>query len=141
MNRVYLAGKMGNRVVKDVLKERKAAVKLCRKHGFMPVDPGYSEAKDWKGYRISDSMSVSKMRKYVEKDLQLVRRSDALIVLTEEASDGTSYEKCYAKFMGLPVVIVAPNRCSGKLMGFSNILFHCEPTIEKAIKWLKKELK
>lgn len=141
MFRVYLAGKMGNRVVKDVLKERKQASKICRKYGMLPVDPGLNEVEGWTGYRITDSMSAAKMRKYVEKDLQLVRRSDALIVLTEEASDGTGYEKCYAKFMGLPVVLVAPSRCNGKLMGFSNILFHCEPTVEKGLKWLRAQLK
>lgn len=141
MNRVYLAGKMGGRVVKDVIRERQIAAKLCKKYGMWPVDPGFSEAKDWTRYRISDAMSLAKMTKYVRKDLQLVRRSDALIVLTEEASDGTGYEKCYAQFIGIPVVLVAPSRCNKKLMGFSNVLFHCEPTIEKAFKYLKGELK
>jgi hypothetical protein len=107
-----------------------------------PLDPGYTEINDWKGYRISDSMSLTRMRKYVIKDLKLIRRADGLIKLTgDKASDGSDYEKDYAKFIGIPVAIVSPARCSGRLMGFSNVLFPIFPTMKQAFKYLKKELK
>jgi nucleoside 2-deoxyribosyltransferase len=140
--KIYLAGGMAGRVTKEVLAERKKASKECRKAGMLPLDPGFSEARDWTGYRISDSMSLTKMRKYVIKDLKLIRRSDGLIKLTgDKASDGTDYEKDYAKFIGIPVAIVAPARCRGQLMGFSNVLFPCFSTMKQAFKWLKRELK
>ena len=80
MNRpkIYLAGSMAGRITKDVIAERKKASRLCRKLGMAPLDPGYTEAKDWTGYRISDSMTLTKMRKYVIKDLKLIRRADGL---------------------------------------------------------------
>ena len=144
MNRpkIYLAGSMAGRITKDVIAERKKASRLCRKLGMAPLDPGYTEAKDWTGYRISDSMTLTKMRKYVIKDLKLIRRADGLIKLTgDKASDGTDFEKDYAKFIGLPVAIVSPARCKGHLMGFSNVLFPCFPTMKQAFKYLKRELK
>jgi nucleoside 2-deoxyribosyltransferase len=140
--KIYLAGSMAGRITKEVIAERKKASFICRKYGMAPLDPGYTEAKDWTGYRISDSMTLHKMKKYVQKDLKLIRRADGLIKLTgDKASDGTDYEKDYAKFIGLPVAIVAPDRCKGRLMGFSNVLFPCFPTMKLAFKWLKKELK
>ncbi len=140
--KIYLAGSMAGRITKEVIAERKKASKLCRQLGMAPLDPGYTECKDWTGYRISDTMSKSKMEKYVSKDLKLIRRADGLIKLTgDKASDGTDYEKDYAKFIGLPVAIVAPSRYSGKLMGFSNVLFPLFPTMKQAFKYLKKELK
>lgn len=140
--KIYLAGSMAGRITKEVIAERKKASALCRKYGMAPLDPGYTEVQDWTGYRISDSMSLTKMRKYVIKDLKLIRRADGLIKLTgDKASDGTDYEKDYAKFIGLPVAIVAPARHSGKLMGFSNVLFRVFPTMKQAFKYLRKELK
>ncbi len=140
--KIYLAGSMAGRITKDVIAERKKASKLCIQMGMAPLDPGFTEAKDWTGYRISDSMSIKKMKAYVDKDLKLIRRSDGLIKLTgDKASDGTDYEKDYAKFIGIPVAIVSPARCSGKLMGFSNVLFPIFPTMKQAFKWLKKELR
>jgi nucleoside 2-deoxyribosyltransferase len=140
--KIYLAGSMAGRVTKEVIAERKKASKACRKAGMLPLDPGFSEIADWTGYRISDTMSLAKMAKYVKKDLKLIRRADGLIKLTgDKASDGTDYEKDYAKFIGLPVAIVGPARFSGKLMGFSNVLFPIFPTMKAAFKWLRKELK
>lgn len=140
--KIYLAGSMAGRVTKEVIAERKKASKLCIKYGMAPLDPGYTEARDWTGYRISDSMSLKKMKAYVDKDLKLIRRADGLIKLTgDKASDGTDYEKDYASFIGLPVAIVAPSRCRGVLMGFSNVLFPIFPTMKQAFKYLKKELK
>ncbi len=139
--KIYLAGSMAGRITKEVIAERKKASKLCRKFGMAPLDPGYTEAKDWKGYRISDAVSKAQMAKYVKKDLKLIRRADGLIKLTgDRASDGTDFEKDYAKFIGLPIAIVAPARHSGKLMGFSNVLFRCFPTMEAAFRYLKKEI-
>lgn len=133
---------MAGRITKEVILERQKASRMCRQMGMAPLDPGFTEAKDWTGYRISDSMSLKKMKAYVDKDLKLIRRSDGLIKLTgDKASDGTDYEKDYARFIGLPVAIVAPARCSGKLMGFSNVLFPCFSTMKQAFKYLKKELK
>lgn len=140
--KIYLAGSMAGRITKEVIAERKKASKLCMKFGMAPLDPGFSEAKDWTGYRVSDSMTKARMTKYVEKDLKLIRRADGLIKLTgDKASDGADFEKDYAKFIGIPVAIVAPSRCSGKLMGFSNVLFPIFPTMKSAFAWLKKELK
>jgi nucleoside 2-deoxyribosyltransferase len=140
--KIYLAGSMAGRVTKEVLAERKKASRLCRQMGMAPLDPGYTEAKDWTGYRISDTMSLKKMKKYVDKDLKLIRRADGLIKLTgDKASDGTDFEKDYAKFIGIPVAIVSSARFSGKLMGFSNVLFPVFPTMKQAFKYLKKELK
>lgn len=140
--KIYLAGSMNGRITAEVVAERKKASKICRQYGMAPLDPGYSEIRDANyGYRISDSMSKSQMSKYVSKDLRLIRRCDGLIKLTgDKASDGTDYEKDYAKFIGLPVAIVAPTRCSGKLMGFSNVLFPCFPTMKLAFKYLRKQL-
>lgn len=140
--KIYLAGSMAGRITKEVIAERKKASKLCRKYGMAPLDPGYTELSDWTGYRISDSMTKAKMTKYVEKDLKLIRRADGLIKLTgDKASDGTDYERDYARFIGLPVAIVAPARYRGQLMGFSNILFPIFRDMKGAFKWLKKELK
>lgn len=140
--KIYLAGSMAGRITKEVIAERKKASKLCRKYGMAPLDPGFTEVADWTGYRISDSMSLKKMKAYVEKDLKLVRRADGLIKLTgDKASDGTDYEKDYAKFIGLPVAIVAPARHRGQLMGFSNVLFPIFPNMKAAFKWLRKEIK
>lgn len=140
--KIYLAGSMAGRITKEVIAERKKASKLCIKMGMAPLDPGFTEAKDWTGYRISDSMTLKKMKKYVDKDLKLIRRSDGLIKLTgDKASDGTDYEKDYAHFIGIPVAIVAPSRYSGKLMGFSNVIFNCFGTQKAAFKWLRKQLK
>lgn len=139
--KIYLAGSMAGRITKEVIAERKKAMKICRQYGMAPLDPGYTELADWTGYRISDSMTKAKMSKYVDKDLKLIRRADGLIKLTgDKASDGTDYEKDYAKFIGLPVAIVAPARCKGQLMGFSNVLFPCFPNMKTAFRWLKKEL-
>lgn len=140
--KIYLAGSMAGRISKEVIDERKKASYICRKYGFAPLDPGYTESKDWTKYRISDSMGYKQMARYVDKDLRLIRRADALIVLTgDKASDGTDYEKAYARFIGIPVVCVAPSRYSGKLMGFSNILYKCVPTTASGFKWLAKQLK
>src|SRR5579864_8806416 len=144
MNRpkIYLAGSMAGRVTKEVIAERKKASKLCRQMGMAPLDPGYTECKDWTGYRISDSMSRARMKRYVEKDIKLIRRADGLIKLTgDKASDGTDFEKDLAFWMRIPVAIVAPERCKGKLMGFSNVMFECFPTMKAAFKWLRKELR
>jgi|SRR6185295_6814410 len=138
--KIYLAGSMAGRITKEVIAERKKASKLCRQMGMAPLDPGYTELSDWKGYRISDSMTLTKMKKYVIKDLKLIRRADGLIKLTgDKASDGTDFEKDYAKFIGLPVALVAPARHKGQLMGFSNVLFPVFKDMKTAFRWLKKE--
>ena len=140
--KIYLAGSMAGRITKEVIAERKKASRLCRSMGMAPLDPGYTEAKDWNGYRISDTMSKAKMTKYVDKDLKLIRRADGLIKLTgDKASDGTDFERDYAYFIRIPVAIVAPARCKGQLMGFSNVLFPCFPTVKQAFKYLRKEIK
>lgn len=142
MNKIYLCGGMGGRITKDVLNERKRASQLCRKHSLAAIDPGYSESPDWTQYRISDSLGRAKMGRYVAKDLKLIRRSDAVLVLTGDTpSDGSWEEKAYARFIGLPVACVAPARACGKLMGFTNVLYPCFKTTEQAIKYLKRRLR
>ncbi len=143
MTRVYLSGGMGGRVTRDVIVERKKARELCAKSGLHPMDPGLSEAKLWKRRRISDTMPRGIMRRFIEKDKWLIRRSDFLLVLTGDTpSDGTWREMCYAEKIEIPVVVVAPDRHAGRLMSWTNIeAATVQPTIERAVRWIVRRAK
>lgn len=121
MFKVYLAGKMQGRRGSEVIAERDAAVDACRASGLFPIDPAASEYIE-PAFLVDMSMPYDQMKSYVEKDEYAVRNCDAVIVLTGDTpSEGTGCELMLAWTLYKPVVLVAPKRLRGELMGFWNV--------------------
>lgn len=120
--RVYLAGKMGGRPGKEVLEERERARAACSALGIQYIDPAQNENVNPMDI-IDLRMDYTTMKNSVAKDEYAIRHCDALLVLTGDTpSEGTGWEMGLAHFgLGIPVVMVAPKRVAGELMGFSNI--------------------
>ena len=139
--RVYMAGTMAGRLIKSVLKERKKANKLLRKHGLIPYDPAAGEEKYWKSSKkIPWAYAKNVMLKFVKNDFALVDACGAVLVLTGDvASDGTWHEMIRAKAKRKIIAIVAPKRASGKKMGFTTVLYPCFSTVEEAVDYIAKE--
>jgi hypothetical protein len=60
------------------------------------------------------------------------------------ASEGSLLEVAYAKMIGLPIIIVAPERVKGNFMGWLSIYVekdHIFSTIEDACKFISKRYK
>jgi hypothetical protein len=139
MTRVYLSGKMSLRPGREVLAERRRAIELCLEHNLTPLDPGKNEHIQDTDEIISISIDYPTMKSYVAKDEYAVDHCDVLLVLTgDTTSDGTWLEmgqaiwKCH-----IPVVMVAPRRVKGEVVGFANI--KCDAmfsTIEEAVKFI-----
>lgn len=136
--KIYLAGKMMGRLGAEVLEERWHATQLLEAAGIEVYDPAANEHVD--AEQIIDSKAdYTTMKAYVAKDEFAIRHSDALLVLTGDlSSEGTAWEMGLAHFeMGIPVILVAPRRVAGELMGFSNI--KCDAmfsTVEEAIDFI-----
>jgi nucleoside 2-deoxyribosyltransferase len=148
MLRVYLAGKMSNRYVEDVKSERKRATKELAKYQIRAVDPAAAEGKLWPKHRkakISGRFKYSVMKAMVDHDKWLIRRCDVLLVLTGDiTSEGTNAEFLYAKGIGIPVVMIAPERVKGNWMGWTNVLIGEEnlfPDLKSAVKFIHKKYK
>lgn len=120
---VYLAGAMGGRPGQEVIEERIRAIAACVCVGLDYIDPAANEQVPKDMTPIALQFSYGDMKNFVAKDEYAISQCDALLVLTgDRASDGTSWEMGLAHFkLGIPVVMVAPKRASGQLMGFSNV--------------------
>lgn len=121
--RVYLAGKMGGRPGCDVLVERRRAKEACAGADLKCVDPAEGEIVPHDATPIDLRLDYVTMKNFVAKDEYAIRTCNALLVLTGDMpSEGTGWEMGLAHFeLGIPVVLVAPKRVAGELMGFSNI--------------------
>jgi len=137
MFRVYLAGKMGGRMGAEVLSERKIATLLCEDAGLEAVDPATTESLDPLSV-VDLRMNYVTMKSYVAKDEYAIRTCDVLLVLTGDTpSEGTGLEFGLALQLGIPVVLVAPKRAVGALMGFWNIKADAIfPTVEEAVDFI-----
>ncbi len=124
--RVYLSGSMANRLAEQVRSERELAVELFGKAGMYAVDPGASEQRLWKKgskAKITLKFPPKIMKAFVTQDKKLIRLCDAILVMTGDTpSDGTWWEMCYAHHIGIPVVMIAPKRVAGDIVGWSNFL-------------------
>jgi nucleoside 2-deoxyribosyltransferase len=124
--RLYLSGSMANRLAEQVMSERQLAVQLCGKEGIYAVDPGASEQKLWskgKTAKITIKFPPKIMQAFITQDLWLIRHCDAILVMTGDTpSDGTWWEMCYAKQIGIPVIMIAPKRVRNEIVGWSNFL-------------------
>jgi nucleoside 2-deoxyribosyltransferase len=143
--RVYLSGKMSNRYVEDVKAERSRATEELNKHKLVAVDPAAAEAALWphhKKAKISTRFTRKVMEAMVSNDLFLIRRCDVLLYLTGDVvSEGSILELQYAQTIGIPVVMVSPERHSERWMGWLNIIVpkdHTFPDIKKAVRFIYK---
>ncbi len=79
----------------------------------------------------------------VWRDLWLIRRCDVLLVLTGDVvSEGTLLEWRYAQNIGIPVVMIAPERLKGNFMGWVNILIpqdHVFPDLKSAVRFISRK--
>lgn len=135
--RVYLAGKMGGRMGRDVLDERKRAVDACIQAGITPVDPARNENID-PDKLVDLRMDYVTMKNFVAKDEHAISHCDGLLVLTGDTpSEGTGLEFGLMISLHRPVVLVSPKRCAGDLMGFWNIKSNAMFTnVEDAAKFM-----
>lgn len=141
--RVYLSGSMAGRSPDQVKAERDHASELFKKAGMMAVDPGAAEKKLWKKgkkARIALKFPRPIIDAFVKEDLWLIRRCDALLVMTGDTpSDGTWWEMAYAEKIEIPIIMVAPRRAYGELVGWSNIkVKHIVDDLPSAIRLIKK---
>lgn len=123
--RVYLAGAMGSRIIKDVLTERHEAVSACKKVGLDWYDPAESEGLEKLDVTRDIPINYDRktMERFVRKDEKALDRCSVLLHLTaDRLSDGSSWEMARAYYwLHIPIVLVSPLRASGKLMSFSSI--------------------
>jgi nucleoside 2-deoxyribosyltransferase len=136
---------MGGRFAGEVKVERAEATTALAKYSIKAVDPAAAEEHLWstrKDARIQLNMKRKIMEIMIWHDLFLIRRSDALLVLTGTTpSDGTWREMCYAEKIGIPVILISPKRYAEELMGWSTVLVpkdHIFPDVQKAAKFLYK---
>lgn len=145
MFRVYVSGKMQGRYVWEVQKERAEVIKALSKIGVHAIDPAASETRlfDNKWAKIKMRPTEKVMTALVTQDLWLIRRCDALLQTTgDEISDGSWWEMCLAKSMGIPVIMISPKRATGEFISWSSILIGKEnvvASIDKACKLLKRK--
>lgn len=146
---VYLGGKITGRRFSEVWKERTDAAHILRFSGFTPIDPlevhlslaGRLYVPEAVGDVIIDDAFQEALgfsdAAIVEQDKDLLRKSDALLILTgDEVSSGTWLEFGYAKYsLGIPVVVVAKN---------PSVWTRCEASavvscVEEAVRWLASQ--
>lgn len=142
--RVYLSGSMANRVAEQVKAERELAVTKFAEAGIFAVDPAAAEQKLWgkrRDFKIGLTFPPKVMKAFVERDKWLIRRCDALLVMTgDSASDGTWREMTYAEKLGIPVIMISQQRCAKKIMGWSNIeVQYIVPDLETAVRLIKRK--
>jgi len=143
--RVYLSGSMGSRFAEEVKAERAEASEALAKVGVHAVDPAAAEKQLWGEHnksKIQTNMKMRIMEAMVRQDRWLIRRCDALLVLTGDSpSDGTWHETAYALQLGIPVIMISPRRCQKKnpLVGWSNVLIRdIVPDLKAACRLLKR---
>lgn len=146
--RAYLSGSMGGRFAQEVQAERKEASEMLAKVGIHAVDPAQAEGQLWGKHlkaKINTSFRYRIIESMVQQDLFLIRRSDIVLVLTGSTpSDGTWIEWVTAKAMGIPVVMISPERCKKKnpLMGWSNVIIekgNIVPDLKSAVRLIKRK--
>lgn len=142
--RIYLSGSMANRLAEQVRAEREMAVTLFGKAGIYGVDPGASEKKLWKKgkkAKIGLKFPPKIMKAFITADKKLIRLCDALLVMTGDTpSDGTWWEMCYAYQIGIPIIMIAPKRVAGQMVGWSNFLVDDLVTdLTSAIRLIKRK--
>lgn len=138
MTRVYLGGRMGGRLGAEVLSERKHAVECCISWDLEPIDPAIGEGID-PNKQVDLSMDYLTMKSFVTKDEQALRTCNVMLVLTGDTpSEGTGWEMGFAHYvLHLPIIMVAPKRVSGTLMGFSNMKADAIfSTVEEAVEFI-----
>lgn len=138
MLRVYLAGRMGGRLGREVLLERACAVACCEDADLEAIDPAKHENIN-PDEVVNLQLDYLTMKSFVAKDEFAIRNCHALLVLTGDTpSEGTGWEMGLAHFeLGIPVVMVAPKRVAGELMGFSNIKADAIfATVEEAVEFI-----
>lgn len=136
--RVYLAGKMGGRLGREVLKERARAIAACKANDIAAIDPARNEDIN-PNLPVDLRMDYLTMKAFVAKDEYAIRCVDVLLVLTGDTpSEGTGWEMGLAHFeLHIPIVMVSPKRAAGELMGFSNIKVDAIfPTVEAAAEFI-----
>jgi nucleoside 2-deoxyribosyltransferase len=131
-----------------VKSERKRAKDELAKYGMLAVDPAAAERSLWpkhKKAKISGKFDYRVMKAMMEHDKWLIRRSDVLLVLTGDIpSEGTNAEFLYAQTIGIPVVMIAPERVKGNWMGWTNVLVGRQslfPDLKSAVKFINKTYK
>jgi hypothetical protein len=136
---------MGGRYKEEVKAERSEATRELSRCGLHAVDPAAAEENLWgkhRNARIIVKMKRKIMEAMVWQDRWLISRCDVLLVLTGDTpSDGTWHEMEIAMHMGKPVVLVAPKRFSGELMGWTTVLVpkdHIYPDVQKASRFIKR---
>ena len=144
--RVYLSGKMSARYVEDVKAERKRATEELNKYKLVAVDPAAAETALWpnkKKAKISTKFTRKVMEAMVENDLFLIRRCDVLLYLTGDVvSEGSILELRYAQTIGIPVVMVGPERFHERWMGWINIIVpkdHTFKDVRSAVKFIYRK--
>lgn len=140
---VYICGSMAGRLGADVQWERALVSTLLKRAGFIPHDPARNE-NIVADKHISSALPIDNMADYVVRDLSLLSKSDALILLTGDfPTDGSWWEMAYATLSyKIPVVVVSPLRVKSEIVGFTNVLIdHIYKTPEEAIDALKSLLK
>lgn len=121
MIRVYTAGRMGGRMGWEVLDERARAREALEAWDLEVYDPATDEGID-PNSPVDLRMDLETMKRYVSKDEYAIKHCDVLLVLTGDTpSEGTGIEIGLALYLGMPVVLVAPKRVTGALMGFWNV--------------------
>lgn len=137
--KVYLAGKMGGRPSSEVLAERDRAIAACEARNLAYIDPAFNEGLQDTLAPVDLQSTYLTMKNYVAKDEYAISQCQALLVLTGDTpSDGTGWEMGLAHFkLHIPVVMVAPKRASGQLMGFGNIKADAIfATVEEAVEFI-----
>jgi len=147
-----MSGGMQGRSIDQVRAEREYVSRKLQAKGIFPVDPAAAEQKLWKpGMKSKIPLAFSKpvMKAFVRQDKYLIRKSDALLVITgDDPSDGTWWEMGFARKCELPIIMIAPARCAAgnkKKMGWSNILvgddIHGDivPNLDSAINIIKRK--
>ncbi len=142
--RIYLSGGMAGRPPDQVKAEREHATEMFKRAGMMAIDPGAAEKKLWKKgkkARIALKFPRPIIEAFVKEDLWLIRRCDALLVMTgDNPSDGTWWEMAYAENIEIPIIMIAPRRANGELVGWSNIKVpHIVDDLPSAIRLIKKK--
>jgi Domain of unknown function (DUF4406) len=142
---VYIAGGMTGRRVGQVLLERATAKAMMKLAGLTWYDPAEDEGleKFDDGHVITTAFNFFTMKSYASKDFKALTQCRSVLNLTGDIqSDGAGWEMAYAVWQRqIPVVMVAPKRHSGELMGFTNIMVDkiC-PTLPEAIKEISNAL-
>lgn len=92
---LYLAGPINGRSDAECIDWRQEAARLW---------PGKVLDPMRRDYRGKEAMNV---REIVEGDKEDIRKSDAMVVMYDKPSVGTSMEVFFAHQLGIPVVVVA----------------------------------